>query len=125
MSKFDAIVSNIDDTTSLVTLSDADVARLRNNYSWIDSDYLDFLREVGYGNLGELQLYNQPTPATSVYSVNGERLQSVLLFGDDMQGHCFGFDAENDYRVVEVTPRGELDLGVEATFIGLMTAYFG
>jgi hypothetical protein len=125
MAKFDAIVSNIEDPTSLTRLSEADAAKIRNDYSWIDSDYVEFLQEVGYGNLGELQLYNQPTSATSVYSVNGDRLQSVLVFGDDMQGHCFGFDAENNYRVVEVNPRGEVDLGVEDTFTGLMNGYFG
>jgi len=124
MTKFDAIIGNIENASSLVKVSEDDLAKLRNNYSWIDSDYVAFLREVGYGDLGEIHLYSGPIPATSVYSLNGDRLQSVLLFGDDGQGYCFGFDADNVYRVVEVNPRGEVDLGVEDTFMGLMTGYF-
>jgi len=44
-----------------------------------DSPMTAFLRKVGYGDLGEIHLYSGPIPATSVYSLNGDRLQSVLL----------------------------------------------
>jgi len=75
-------------------LSDPEVQLLRESHPSLPSDYLDHLRQHGWGKaLNGHMLYSGPIRPTEVY---GERLadSKVLILGDDMSGYCFGFDTE-------------------------------
>ena len=54
MGQFDEIKSRIDGLSSLDRVSSESVAALISQCSGLPKDYLAFLHEVGYGNLGEI-----------------------------------------------------------------------
>lgn len=101
-----------------------EIVRLRERYPGLPEEYLDFLCEVGSGDIKELQIYSGPTSAYGIYPCVDETLSHILLFGDDFQGHCFGFDVEKNYQVVEVDPSGKFCLDVELNFSELIRTYF-
>jgi hypothetical protein len=124
MSRFDNIINGIPNAESLPKLLASDIDALRSHYPELPEAYLDFLQEVGYGKLGEIQLYSAPTNAQSIYSPLPEHLQRILLIGDDMQGYCFGFDMDDGFCLVEVSPKGMIESGIEPDFISLLNGYF-
>ena len=68
-------------------------------------DYRAFLIEIGSGEIGDMRFMIYPTPieASAVYGSDIPlSLGRVLLFGDDFNGMCVGFDPENEWRIVEV-----------------------
>ena len=70
----------------------------------LPKDYVDFLRDVGWGNLEELQLYDGPVAFDEIHA--GRSRTDVVLVGDDFQGYCVGFDRANGDRMVEFDTRG-------------------
>ena len=116
MSYFEEIKQKIPDAESLSRLSADAVNSLREEFPGLAQDYVDFLSIVGYGDLGELQVYSGPILAEEVYESATQELRSIILFADDFQGYCFGFDTADEFRVVEVDPRGRVDRSVEPDF---------
>jgi hypothetical protein len=125
MAAFDDVKQKIEGVQRLTRLSETEAAALRSQHPGLPEDYVDFLVSVGYGDLGPLQLYSGPTQPGQVYPKSPPSLASLLLFGDDFQGYCFGFDVSESFRVVEVDPRGNVDRGVEGRFTELLRGYFG
>jgi hypothetical protein len=77
-----------------------------DEYGAAQTDYRDFLRDIGWGELGSanFMLYGGLLDRSDVYgdeALDGE----VFLFGDDFSGYCVGF-RRADWRVVELDPRG-------------------
>lgn len=124
MARFSEIQKRLPLDSIVTQLTLAEVDAFRHKYQHLPEDYLAFLTEVGYGDLGELQLHGGPSRPECIYSPVPEQLEQIIIFGDDKQGYCFGFDRENGYRVVEISPLGEVDSGVESDFTSLMAAYF-
>lgn len=87
------------------------------------NDYIDFLKEVGFGNLDEIQVYQEPTFASEIYPERRENLSKVRLIGDDMQGYCFGYNCD-EMILVEVTPQGVIKEMAEPSFASLLDSYF-
>jgi hypothetical protein len=112
-------------TGQLSRLDLTDIGALKNRHPGLPADYLRFLTEVGYGDLGELQIHSGPSAAKNFYPTISKSLESVLVFGDDKQGYCFGFDTNDGFRVVEVSPGGEVAKDVEPVFSSLIQGYFG
>jgi hypothetical protein len=106
-------------------LNSTDIHALKEEYPGLPADYLQFLAEVGYGNLEEFQLHSGPSPADNFYPSNYKHLEGILIFGDDKQGYCFGLDVRDGFRVVEVSPRGEVSEEDDPGFSSLMRRYFG
>lgn len=82
---------------------------LRSRHGNLPDDYNDFLTEIGYGVLGEdsFVFYSGPTDPVETYGVEfASQLDGILLFGDDMQGYCYGFRAP-DMKIVEVDPNNK------------------
>jgi len=122
---FTQIKDNIESVASLEQVSEADCNELRNKFPGIQEDYLNFLHQIGFGNLGDIQLYEGPVGPSSIYGEDlTERLDGLIVFGDDFQGYCFAFDSRDSYKVVELSPAGEIDKTVEDTFIKLLEGYF-
>ena len=108
MDLFNKLRQRIITNSPLPRLDSSDISALTDRHRGLPADYLQFLTEVGYGDLGEVQLHSGPSAAESIYSAIPESLKSVLVFGDDKQGYCFGFDKNDGFRVVEVSPTGKL-----------------
>jgi hypothetical protein len=122
MDLFDRIRQN---SQELPRLDSPAINALKKRHPDLPADYLRFLEEVGYGDLGELQLYNGPSAFENFYPIISGSAPNVLIFGDDKQGYCFGFDLADSYRVVEISPRGNVAKEIEASFSGLLKSYFG
>ena len=125
MRRYDDLRTKLGKSASLSKLSESDIVALRKLWEGLPEDYLGFLGEVGFGNLGDIQLYSGPARADSIFSPMPEHLEAILLIGDDMQGNCFGFDTGNSFRLVEIAPSGTIDFTVEPDFTSLLHGYFG
>jgi hypothetical protein len=119
---FEEIYTAINDPSKLHCRSDEEISELLVRYPALPEDYCKFLREVGFGNLGTLVIYDAPMRSTEVYPVEVP-LEGIVLFGDDMQGYCYGFDLMEGGRVVEIDPRGEIDRTVQANFLDFIKAF--
>jgi len=124
MDIFGDLKKKIGRSASLSKVPASDIAALRERWQGLPEDYLAFLHEVGFGNLGEIQLYSAPASPDSVFSPPPKHLDTILLIGDDMQGHCFGFDTDSGFRLVEVGPTGTIDSSVEPDLTSLLYGYF-
>jgi len=90
----------------------------------LPDDYLGFLETIGFGNLEELQLYGGPVLPNSIYPQPKSDLSDILLFGDDFQGYCFGFDTSQKCALVDVDPQGSVHRRNEDGFMSLVESYF-
>lgn len=105
---FEDLASSKDTSPLLSSLKPCDEARLaeiQRIHPNAPSDYLEFLRLVGAGNIGEAQyiLYSGLVEPQDVYGDTPPSLEHVVLFGDDLQGFCAGFDTAS-WEVVEIDP---------------------
>lgn len=92
------------------------IKKLQNIYPGLPEEYLKFLEQVGSGEIGEAVyvIYNGVLVADEIYDeTTAKDLNSILIFGDDMQGFCSGFDTENGWVVVEIDPA---DMSCKKTF---------
>ena len=87
-------------------LSAGEVTQLRRRHPGIPEDYLDYLRQVGWGPFRESQfmVFGEPLTARQLF---GERIaggasqhQRVLLFGDDFSETFAGFLPDADWSIV-------------------------
>ncbi|MCS6180354.1 SMI1/KNR4 family protein [Shewanella baltica] len=120
---FEHLLNKIETLSELERASEDKISKLKLDIPNLPDDYLEFIKTIGFGNLSDIQLYGEPVPPRYIY---GDRLglESIVLFGDDFQGYCFGFDINDGCRVVEVSPKGEVDKSVEPSFKSLMEGYF-
>ncbi|UVL63545.1 SMI1/KNR4 family protein [Pseudomonas sp. B21-032] len=83
------------------------LAHLNECYPSLPEDYSSFLKEFGSGAVGAEQplfiLYDGLLAPNEIYDADSATaLEGILLFGDDMQGYCAGFDTA--WQVVEIDP---------------------
>lgn len=69
------------------------------------SEYIEFLRQVGYGRVGnsQFQFFDGVVFVDEIFGVETPETENILIFGDDYQGACTGFEKKN-WRVVRVLP---------------------
>jgi hypothetical protein len=69
----------------------------------VPKDYLEFLGVIGAGQVGDgrYALYTGLVEPADIFGEVPARLANIVLFGDDMQGFCAGFDV-NTWKVVEI-----------------------
>ncbi|MED4531414.1 SMI1/KNR4 family protein [Metabacillus fastidiosus] len=74
-------------------------------FTGIPQDYTDFLKEVGYGSVGDsyFMFYEGVIEAEEIFDTeeNGE-LNNVLLLGDNFSGDAVGFLTTDNWSIVEV-----------------------
>src|SRR5579872_5269214 len=112
MNTFDDIARKTANVQGLDRISAEERSKLQLRQPHLPRDYIRFLAEIGTGDLGGIRLFGGPTASSEIYPNGEQALTTVLLFGDDFQGYCFGFDTADGYRVVEVDPRGRIDRAV-------------
>jgi len=88
---------------------------LRSKYIDLPEDYLSFLYEIGCGGFESFTLYSAPFSPNFFFRDN-EKLDGLLLIGDDNQFHRIGFDPEDEFRLIEVDPRGTMRYRSEQSF---------
>ncbi len=123
MSEIQVLQERLARIPNLTRLAAEDVDTLRREYPGLPCEYLEFLSLVGYGNLEELQLYSGPISANGIYPQPKGDLSGIVLFGDDFQGYCFGFDTTNIFCLVEIDPRGNPRSRSEKRFLSLIAGY--
>ena len=121
MSAWEHIRQKIERPETLEPVSEIDVSRMKELYPNLPEQYLTFLRTVGHGNLGRIQIYAGPMNPVDIYSESRRnQLNGIIIIGDDMQGFCYGFDLKDSYRVVEIDPRGNIDRTIKPDFESLV-----
>ncbi|MED4462282.1 SMI1/KNR4 family protein [Metabacillus fastidiosus] len=71
----------------------------------IPQDYTDFLKEVGYGSVGNayFMFYEGLIEAEEIFDTEeNEELNNVLLLGDNLSGDAVGFLTTDNWSIVEV-----------------------
>jgi hypothetical protein len=69
----------------------------------VPTEYQRFLHEVGFGRVGGslFQFYDGIVFADEILGSSNPTTEDILIFGDDYQGSCLGFD-RNTWKVVRV-----------------------
>ncbi|MDA7980818.1 MAG: SMI1/KNR4 family protein [Pirellulales bacterium] len=69
----------------------------------VPDEYIEFLRQVGYGRIGnsQFQFFDGVVFVDEIFGYETPETENVLIFGDDYQGVCTGFDKES-WGVVRV-----------------------
>lgn len=100
----------------LEKVESSEAEKLKSIYPNLPEDYLSFLEEVGNGEIGNAayMIYNGVLSPDEIYDETmAKSLSDILIFGDDMQGFCSGFDVEHGWLVVEIDPS---DMSYRKTF---------
>jgi hypothetical protein len=73
-------------------LSISEIKQFVEEYPDLPSDYLAYLRDVGWGETSSgHMIYGGPTSPDDVYPQLAGDKQHILI-GDDFQGYCLGYD---------------------------------
>ncbi len=70
----------------------------------ISDDYISYMREVGWGEIGQAgyMIYSGPCKVSDLFTGAPHHLSSYILFGDDFAGYAGGFNRD-DGSVVEIS----------------------
>ena len=123
MSQIANIRKKLSDVSQVTPVSIADVETLKAQFVGIPSEYVEFMSQVGYGEIGSIRIYEAPTSPDAIYPSPQSDLSEIVLFGDDFQGYCFGFDTRTGYSLIEVDPRGKVRPRSENDFVSLIASY--
>ncbi|SEE15111.1 SMI1/KNR4 family protein [Pseudomonas kilonensis] len=89
----------------LFPVDDVSLSAITNVQTKVPVDYIGFLKEYGCGEIevAGLMLYNGFLEVGEVFDAEtAVSLSDILIFGDDMQGRCIGFDKNDHWAVVEI-----------------------
>lgn len=123
MTDIDSIKGRLHNMSMLTPVSAKDAEALKTEFIGIPIEYTDFLEKVGYGEVGNIRIYEAPTSPGDIFPKPRGDLSGIVLFGDDFQGYCFGFDITKDFLLVEVDPRGNPRPRCEKCFLALIAGY--
>lgn len=85
--------------TTLARISIERESALRMKYPGIPEHYLEFLREVGVGGVGDnFAIYSAPVEPEEVFGkeIADAKLKDYLFVGDDLWGGIVGFDTSKE-----------------------------
>jgi hypothetical protein len=80
---------------NLDRLSLKDELSMREKFPNIPEHYLEFLKEVGVGNIGDdFAIYSEPVKPEEIFDneIVDAKLKKYLFIGDDLWGGMVGFD---------------------------------
>ena len=85
-------------------LTDEEIHALKTEFPGLPSDYLTYLKEVGWGDIlnSGFMVYGEPMTLPDIDIDESEYLNQLLLFGDNFSGDFSAFDPENGFKVVEI-----------------------
>ena len=86
-------------------LQESEIAKIRNKYPGVPEHYLDFLRYIGFGRLGEMNfmLFSGPVEPDEIFDKEtASNLEGLLFIGDDFAGWELGFNLLDGWRLIGV-----------------------
>ena len=88
----------------LVPVGEEEVAAIRSQFPDAPEHYLEFLRQVGYGSLGDnFMLYSGLCAPDDIFDTEtATDLAGVVFLGDNFAGWMVGFDTRNGWQLVGV-----------------------
>lgn len=89
-----------------------ELERLQAMWPEAPADYIEFLRSVGAGTIGNgrFMVYSGLVEPDSIYDAEtAGDLDGVILIGDDFAGYCLGYDVKKRWRLGEVDESGEFE----------------
>lgn len=96
---------------NLSPLNSSEIEKIQNDFPGIPEDYLAFLEECGYGDMGVF-LYSGPIKANEIFDyeevkeedpIEYEKLEQTWLIGDYGMGDAFGYWIQKGkYHLVDV-----------------------
>ncbi|MFN3151478.1 hypothetical protein [Bremerella sp.] len=90
-----------DEDSDVRVLSQEDIADIRRAYPGIPNDYVEFLRQIGWGAIAmSYVIYARPKSFPEVSTS-----EAILLIGDNMAGRFLGYDTTS-WGIVEVLSDG-------------------
>ncbi len=104
---FERIKRESQELNDFKPLSEIEIQRIATEFPGIPADYLRFLREIGWGCIGDsfYMIYGYPESPEFVYGKDfKEILGGIILLGDDFSGYNLGFDMNDNWALVEIQP---------------------
>jgi len=109
--------------SNLPKITPEQARNINNEHKRIPSEYIEFLLVIGYGDLGNFQIYSGPVSMEEIYSGSHSSNDKYLVVGDDQLGYCFAIDIEGGARIVEIEPDGNVSGVVARTFLELVGSF--
>lgn len=105
-------------------------AQLRVRYPWLPDDYFAYLREVGWGQIGESQymVYSSPLEPSEVFDPRTAKdLKGIVLVGDDFGEACEAYANRNGRSQFGTVSKedGTFAAHSEATLFAFLISWFG
>lgn len=100
-----AVIARVFPTSRLTPVGEAELAAIVEQCPGVPAHYLAFLREVGWGRLGNgnFMIYSGPCGPTEFFDAESAALlDGIVFFGDDFSGWMAGFDTRAGWRMVGV-----------------------
>ncbi|MDP4181552.1 MAG: hypothetical protein Q8942_10705 [Bacillota bacterium] len=88
----------------------------------VPTDYIEFLEEIGYGDIGEeyFMLYGSLVDAEVIYGKSKcDGLKDIVFLGDYYNGHSIGFSKKGEWEMVEVDNNQDITF-LNITFEGFI-----
>lgn len=91
-------------TEHIISLGEEEIQRLKLDNPGIPSDYVSYLREIGYGPIGNIYMvYGGLTSPVEIFGVRGDaNLENIVLIGDGFSGDCEGFLMGETWELVSI-----------------------
>lgn len=108
MNRFDDLLAAVQANGLITKLSPVQAGRvdqLIQTYPGLPDDYAEFLREVGFGSIGDggYMVYDGLVSPDEVFDPGSvQDFSDLLLFGDDFQGYNGAFQPKKAWTVVEI-----------------------
>jgi hypothetical protein len=108
MSRYNDLLAAVQASGLATNLSPVQVGRidqLVETYPGLPQDYIEFLREVGFGSVGDggYMIYEDLVSPDEIFDpASTQNIGHLLMFGDDFQGCNAGFDPEQNWTVLEI-----------------------
>ncbi|MGV3755559.1 MAG: hypothetical protein ACO1QS_09270 [Verrucomicrobiota bacterium] len=97
---------NRSDMNERKTFTSAEVQVLQEQHPEIPVDYLDYLKEIGWGTFRECQymVYNELFDPKMIFDAEtvASFKKRILLFGDNFSGDPAGFLPDENWKVIEI-----------------------
>ncbi len=90
---------------SFSMLKEQDIGKVKQTYPNLPSDYLSFLNEIGFGEIGDnlFMIYSGLTKADEIFDKeSAKELEHIALFGDDFSGYSYGYNTNANWCIVEI-----------------------
>jgi hypothetical protein len=86
----------------LEALAEPELAAISRRFPGVPEHYLEFLRHVGWGSLGDnFMLYSGLVEPDEIFdSETAASLPGLVFFGDNFAGEVVGFDTRDAWRLV-------------------------